>query len=76
MFIPNFWLCISQGEEKAVLDEEPIVTESIGSALKLAMKKGYLDKESIKQQAKASSSAPKHSSLQAQNYSIEDKRYE
>ena len=30
----------SQGEEKSVLEEEPIVTESIGSALKLAMKKG------------------------------------
>lgn len=29
-----------QGEEKSVLEEEPIVTESIGSALKLAMKKG------------------------------------
>ncbi|XP_076463478.1 U4/U6.U5 tri-snRNP-associated protein 1-like [Babylonia areolata] len=60
------------GEEKSVLEEEPIVTDSIGSALKLAMKKGYLDGEG-KQKASA---APKHSSLQAQNYSIEDKRYD
>lgn len=60
------------GEEKSVLEEEPIVTESIGSALKLAMKKGYLEGDS----KKAPSAAPKHSDLQAQNYSIEDKRYD
>ncbi|XP_025105199.1 LOW QUALITY PROTEIN: U4/U6.U5 tri-snRNP-associated protein 1-like [Pomacea canaliculata] len=60
------------GEEKSVLEEEPIVTESVGAALKLAMKKGYLENEPVKKP----SSAPKHSYIQAQNYSIEDKRYD
>ncbi|KAL8596327.1 hypothetical protein ACOMHN_062595 [Nucella lapillus] len=60
------------GEEKSVLEEEPIVTESIGSALKLAMRKGYLEGDSMK----APSATPKYSDLQAQNYSIEDKRYD
>nr|KAG5696993.1 hypothetical protein BaRGS_008455 [Batillaria attramentaria] len=60
------------GEEKSVLEEEPVVSASIGSALQLAMKKGYLENEPQKKH----SSAPKHSHIQAQNYSIEDKRYD
>lgn len=60
------------GEEKSVLEEEPVVSASIGSALQLAMKKGYLENEPTKK----NSGAPKHSHIQAQNYSIEDKRYD
>ncbi|ESN94957.1 hypothetical protein HELRODRAFT_102759 [Helobdella robusta] len=56
-------------QEVHVLDEEPIVNQGIGAALKLASKKGYLDSIVNKQ-----ISAPRHSKLEAQNYSIEDKR--
>ncbi|XP_046564938.1 U4/U6.U5 tri-snRNP-associated protein 1-like [Haliotis rubra] len=59
------------GEEQAVLEEEPIVTDGVGAALALAMKKGYLEKEVIK-----NVSAPEHSNLGAMYYSIEDKRYD
>ncbi|ESP02865.1 hypothetical protein LOTGIDRAFT_156816 [Lottia gigantea] len=59
------------GEEKAVLEEEPIVSEGVGAALQLAMKKGYLEKEQLKMSA-----ASKKVDLEAKNYSIEDKRYD
>ncbi|XP_064600247.1 U4/U6.U5 tri-snRNP-associated protein 1-like [Liolophura sinensis] len=58
-------------EEKAVLDDEPVVNQGLGAALSLAMKKGYLEQE-----FKKKGTAPKHEHIQAQNYSIEDKRYE
>lgn len=52
------------------MDEEPDVSTGVGAALKVAMSKGYLDKEL--------SSRPSNSKLahlQAQHYSIEDKSY-
>ena len=58
-------------DDKPVLDDEPIVNQGIGAALKLAGKKGYLES-----QAGKVSSAPRHTTLQAQNYSIEDKKYD
>ncbi|KAK6181096.1 hypothetical protein SNE40_009028 [Patella caerulea] len=58
------------GEESAVLEEEPIVSEGVGAALQLAMKKGYLEKEMIKP------TTSKRVDLEAKNYSIEDKRYD
>ncbi|KAK2162666.1 hypothetical protein LSH36_94g05047 [Paralvinella palmiformis] len=58
-------------EDKAVLDDEPVVTDGLAAALELACKKGYLDKT-----LKKPVSAPKHVHLQAKNYSIEDKRYD
>ncbi|XP_021358089.1 U4/U6.U5 tri-snRNP-associated protein 1-like [Mizuhopecten yessoensis] len=60
-----------QGEEKAVLDDEPLVNQGVGAALELAMKKGYLQKEVVKQNTSAN-----REELEAQNYSIEDKRYD
>jgi len=54
-----------------ILEEEPEVGTGMAGALKLAMKKGYLEQE------KRKPSAPvrmKH--LQAKHYSIEDKNYE
>lgn len=60
-----------QGEEKAVLDDEPVVNQGVGAALELAMKKGYLQKEVVKQ-----NTSSKREELEAQNYSIEDKRYD
>lgn len=53
-----------------ILDEEPDVSTGVGAALKVAMSKGYLDKE---QNKRLSNSKLAH--LQAQNYSIEDKSY-
>ncbi|KAK7104097.1 U4/U6.U5 tri-snRNP-associated protein 1-like [Littorina saxatilis] len=60
------------GEEQSVLEEEPIVTASIGSALKLALKKGYLETDEDARLA----GVGKTTNIQAQNYSIEDKRYD
>lgn len=53
-----------------ILDEEPDISTGVAGALKLAMSKGYLDKE---QKNRPSNSKLAH--LQAQNYSIEDKSY-
>lgn len=57
-------------QEVQILDEEPDVSTGVGAALKLAMSKGYLDKE---QNNRPSNSRFAH--LQAQHYSIEDKSY-
>lgn len=56
--------------EIPILDEEPDVGSGVGAALKLAMSKGYLDKE---QNNRPSNSRLAH--LQAKHYSIEDKSY-
>lgn len=58
-------------EDKAVLDDEPVVNQGLAAALELAKKKGYLE-----QQVHKTTSAPRHTTLEAQNYSIEDKRYD
>ncbi len=55
-------------EGQPILEEEPDVSVGLAGALKLAMKKGYLDKE-IKKQA----SAQRRSLLEAQSYTIEEK---
>ena len=52
-----------------ILDEEPDVGSGMGAALKLAMSKGYLEKEE-KKRVVLSKAAQE---LQAQRYSIEDK---
>ncbi|KAJ8920239.1 hypothetical protein NQ315_011900 [Exocentrus adspersus] len=57
-------------QEVQILDEEPDVSTGVGAALKLAMSKGYLDKE---QNNRPSNSRLAH--LQAKHYSIEDKSY-
>lgn len=57
-------------QEVQILDEEPDVSTGVGAALKLAMSKGYLDKE---QDNRPSNSRLAH--LKAQHYSIEDKSY-
>jgi U4/U6.U5 tri-snRNP-associated protein 1 len=59
---------IRGNEDAPILDEEPDIGTGIGGALQLAMKKGYLEKEQ-----KKLSSAPRHSNLEAANYTIEDK---
>lgn len=56
--------------EVPILDEEPDVGSGVAAALKLAMSKGYLDKE---QNNKPSNSRLAY--LQAKHYSIEDKSY-
>lgn len=56
-------------ENKAIiLEEEPVVSNGLAGALQLAMKKGYLDKE-----IKKSNISVKTSSLEAKNYTIEEK---
>lgn len=56
--------------EAAILDAEPSLGQGVGGALKLAMSKGYLQKEDSNRL-----SASRFAHLQAQNYSIEDKTY-
>ncbi|CAH0554749.1 unnamed protein product [Brassicogethes aeneus] len=60
----------SAPQEVQILDEEPDVSTGMGAALKLAMSKGYLDKE---MNNRPSNSRLAH--LQAQHYSIEDKTH-
>lgn len=57
-------------EEVVVLDEEPDIAVGMANALKLALSKGYLEKE---ESNRPSNSRFAH--LQAQHYSIEDKAY-
>lgn len=56
--------------EVAILDEEPDVGTSVGAALKLALSKGYLERE---ESNRPSNTRLAH--LQAKNYSIEDKTH-
>lgn len=56
--------------EVAILDEEPDVCSGMGAALKLALSKGYLEKEDLN---RPSNTRMAH--LQAKNYSIEDKTH-
>ncbi|XP_014216516.1 U4/U6.U5 tri-snRNP-associated protein 1 [Copidosoma floridanum] len=56
--------------EAAILDAEPSLDHGVGGALKLAMSKGYLQKEDSNRP-----SASRFAHLKAQNYSIEDKAY-
>lgn len=57
--------------EVAILDEEPDVGTGMAAALKLALSKGYLEKE---ESNRPSNTRMAH--LQAKNYSIEDKAHE
>lgn len=54
----------------AILDEEPDVASGVANALKLAMSKGYLEKDDSNRPSNS-----KLSHLQAQNYSIDDKNH-
>jgi hypothetical protein len=56
--------------EAAILDAEPSLDQGVGGALRLAMSKGYLQKEDSNRP-----SASRFAHLKAQNYSIEDKTY-
>ena len=58
-------------EKAPILEEEPEVGSGLAGALKLAMKKGFLEHEKKK---RAPARTMKH--LEAQNYSIDDKNYE
>ncbi|XP_076315095.1 U4/U6.U5 tri-snRNP-associated protein 1-like [Tachypleus tridentatus] len=55
-------------ESIPILEEEPDVSTGMAAALQLAMKKGYLENE-----VKKPVSAQRHSDLQAQSYTIEEK---
>lgn len=67
MISPSFLDITEAGT--VILDEEPDVGSGMGAALKLAMSKGYLEKEE-KKVVVLSKAAQE---LQAQRYSIEDK---
>lgn len=58
-------------EEASILEEEPIVTDGIGAALRLAAKKGFLEDN----EKKVAGLSKPYLELQAQNYSIQDKNY-
>jgi U4/U6.U5 tri-snRNP-associated protein 1 len=59
-----------QQVEAPILDAEPDLGAGVAGALRLAMSKGYLEKETTNRP-----SAARFSHLQAQNYSIEDKAH-
>lgn len=61
---------VNEVTEVAILDEEPDVGSGMGAALKLAISKGYLEKEETNRP-----STTRMAHLQAKNYSIEDKAY-
>lgn len=56
--------------EVAILDEEPNVAVGMAAALKLALSKGYLEKEESNRP-----SSTRMAYLQAKNYAIEDKTH-
>lgn len=56
--------------ETPILDPEPDLGGGVAGALRLAVSKGYLEKEVLKRP-----SASRFAHLQAQNYSIEDKTH-
>lgn len=55
-----------------ILEEEPNVAQGVAGALKLALKKGYIDDESKNNPA----AVKKLQDLQAKNYLIEEKYYD
>ena len=61
-----------QGEETAILEEEPVIARGMAGALAVAVNKGFLEHEQIK----AFRPIKNKEEIEAQNYSIEDKRYE
>jgi len=63
---------LTQGEDTAILDDEPVIAKGIGGALNVAVKKGFMEKEEIRTHRMSKQMME----LKAQNYSIEDKRYE
>lgn len=56
--------------EVPILDVEPDVGVGVAGALRLAVSKGYLEREDMNKP-----SASRFAHLQAQNYSIEDKTH-
>lgn len=56
--------------EVAILDEEPDVSAGVAAALRLALSKGYLEKDDLNRPSNA-----KMAHLQAKNYTIDDKAY-
>ncbi|KAI8125440.1 hypothetical protein FF38_14399 [Lucilia cuprina] len=59
---------VDEVEDVAILDEEPDVGAGVANALRLALSKGYLEKEDLNRPSNS-----KMAHLQAKNYSIEDK---
>ena len=61
-----------QMEEAAILEDEPISTDGIGAALKLAQKKGFLEDDGSKKNTGLSAKAQE---MLAKAYTIQDKNY-
>lgn len=57
-------------DSKPILEPEPDLGKGVAGALRLAMSKGYIEKEE-----NARPSASRFAHLQAKNYSIEDKTH-
>lgn len=57
-------------DSKPILEPEPDLGKGVAGALRLAMSKGYIEKEE-----NARPSASRFAHLQAKNYSIEDKTF-
>lgn len=68
--LPNPVVAKVEVSDVAILDEEPDVSSGMGAALRLALSKGYLEKE---ESNRPSNTRMAH--LQAKNYSIEDKTH-
>lgn len=57
-------------DSKPILEPEPDLGKGVAGALRMAMSKGYIEKEE-----NARPSASRFAHLQAKNYSIEDKAF-
>lgn len=69
MYLTNALFISSSDNAPVILDEEPDVGSGMAAALKLAMSKGYLEKEEKKRVALSKAAQE----LKAQRYTIEDK---
>lgn len=58
-----------------ILNDEPVLDKGLGSALKLAMSKGYLNKEQEKRDASARIVQTSGDSLKAKSITVEEKHY-
>ncbi|KAH3845982.1 U4/U6.U5 tri-snRNP-associated protein 1-like isoform X3 [Dreissena polymorpha] len=60
------------GEDTAILEDEPVINKGMGAALSVAVNKGFLEREVIRTHRITAGMME----IKAQNYSIEDKRYD
>lgn len=64
----------SDNKESSVLGDEPDTSRSLAACLRLASAKGYIEKDVTKRKPTVVISSAKRAKLEAQNYTIEEKK--